>query len=349
MLTQIGLSRARLVIRQADEHGTVVCDKLTGGRLSPRVDRSIEGVEAEKLVRILRRLAELVEVAERRGVKFPDLLSARSGDPSGNRKLPTHRLTWTGAGGESYAWSEQQARQIAKERKLVIAEVEEDSDDAPLGPTDDGAEASKPLIGSNIAILRELHENRELERVFEQLTAFGIDIVDFALVQEESVTGERLPTRFAWELTAAATGGSGSVADSANSTPDTDRSHEEASADSGTDSEDHDGAPTGAAAASASGPASRVVEVPGVSGILPALHDVGRRGLEIKRFKGLGEMDAEQLWETTMDASRRVLLRVTWDGAAEADTLFSILMGEQVEARRKFIEDHALEVKNLDV
>jgi DNA gyrase subunit B len=60
-------------------------------------------------------------------------------------------------------------------------------------------------------------------------------------------------------------------------------------------------------------------------------------------------MDAEQLWDTTMDASRRTLLRVSWDGAAEADTLFSILMGEEVEDRRRYIEEHALEVKNLDV
>ena len=71
--------------------------------------------------------------------------------------------------------------------------------------------------------------------------------------------------------------------------------------------------------------------------------------MEIKRFKGLGEMDASQLWETTMDATRRTLLRVNWDMAGEADYLFTTLMGEEVEPRRRFIEDHALEVKNLDV
>ena len=60
-------------------------------------------------------------------------------------------------------------------------------------------------------------------------------------------------------------------------------------------------------------------------------------------------MDAEQLWETTMDATKRVLLRVNWDMVSNADALFSVLMGEEVEPRRKFIEDHALEVKNLDV
>jgi DNA gyrase subunit B len=60
-------------------------------------------------------------------------------------------------------------------------------------------------------------------------------------------------------------------------------------------------------------------------------------------------MDAEQLWDTTMDPKKRVLLKVTWDMASDADSLFSILMGEEVEPRRKFIEEHALDVKNLDV
>jgi DNA gyrase subunit B len=69
----------------------------------------------------------------------------------------------------------------------------------------------------------------------------------------------------------------------------------------------------------------------------------------VKRFKGLGEMNAEQLWETTMDPSRRTLLKVNWDMASNADGLFTILMGEEVEPRRKFIEEHALEVRSLDV
>src|SRR5690242_19035926 len=57
---------------------------------------------------------------------------------------------------------------------------------------------------------------------------------------------------------------------------------------------------------------SRIVEAPNLAEILDALHEIGRRGMEIKRFKGLGEMDAEQLWETTMDPARRTLVRVTW-------------------------------------
>jgi len=80
-----------------------------------------------------------------------------------------------------------------------------------------------------------------------------------------------------------------------------------------------------------------------------AVRHIGGKGIEIKRFKGLGEMNSEQLWETTMDPARRTLLQVTLDDAGEADRLFSILMGDDVEKRRNFIRDHALEVQNLDV
>ncbi len=83
--------------------------------------------------------------------------------------------------------------------------------------------------------------------------------------------------------------------------------------------------------------------------VLKAVRQAGRRGIEVTRFKGLGEMDAEQLWETTMDPARRTLLRVTIEDAVQAERTFGILMGEEVEPRREFIERHALEVKFLDV
>src|SRR6202522_3329123 len=75
----------------------------------------------------------------------------------------------------------------------------------------------------------------------------------------------------------------------------------------------------------------------------------GRKEYMVQRYKGLGEMTAEQLWETTMDPERRTLLQVRLEDIAECETIFTTLMGEDVEARRKFIEDNALDVKNLDI
>ena len=83
--------------------------------------------------------------------------------------------------------------------------------------------------------------------------------------------------------------------------------------------------------------------------ILAGIKEVGRRGLQIKRFKGLGEMNPKELFETTMNPARRKLLRIDLTDAIEAEEMFTKLMGEEVEPRRQFIEDNALNVRNLDV
>jgi DNA gyrase subunit B len=266
VLTDIALDNAVLIVQNDD-----------GG-----VARRIEGDSLRRLTKQLTRLEELVAISERRGTAFPRLLAMRSSDPSGRGRLPSHRVTW--AEGSELCWSEEDARRLISSKGLHL-------DD--LGAETNG---SRALLAS----LREMHENRELDRIVERLAELGIDITDYALTQREDVTGSKSPAKFVWVV------------------------------DPGKESEAR-------------------FDAPNVPAIMRTLKDVGRRGMEVKRFKGLGEMNAEQLWETTMDPSKRTLLRVSLDAAADADELFSTLMGEDVERRRTYIEDHALEVKNLDI
>ena len=83
--------------------------------------------------------------------------------------------------------------------------------------------------------------------------------------------------------------------------------------------------------------------------LLEYLVEQGKKSLSITRFKGLGEMNADELGDTTMNPEKRILLQVKLEDAVEAEETFTTLMGEDVEGRRKFIEENALEVKNLDI
>ncbi len=245
--------------------------------------RRIAKNELGKVAKQLSRLSDLIGISERRGTPFTKLLDMREDDPEKKDRLPRFRVVWPN--NEIVCWSEEDARKVISENDLLL-------DDMNIEVENGNA--------SRIAALRELHENREIDVLIESLFEFDIDINDYFLAQEETVSGEKLTTKYAWIV------------------------------DSGSDKEE-------------------TIDVPNVPNILDSLRQIGRRGIEIKRFKGLGEMNPEELWDTTMDPEKRTLLRVAWDAASDADQLFTTLMGEQVECRRKYIEDHALEVKNLDI
>ncbi|MBX3410379.1 MAG: DNA gyrase subunit B [Phycisphaeraceae bacterium] len=319
-LMDLGLDDAALVVREIpegeiDERGYVA-----------RESARLEGQQLKRALHLVRRMLELVEIAQRRGVQFVDLLRVRSNDPERQGRLPTHKVVWQA--GEEYAWSESQALDIITRRGLRMA------DHTPQP----GGEGSEPISGDRLATLRELHENRELDRIFSELTVMGVPVTpaSFSDTQGEAVTGEKLPARFAWVITKARTASETAAAEGASAEGD-EEPEERASAGLVTTVRSRDGK------------AGTVVEAPNIPAILDALREIGRRGLEVKRFKGLGEMDADQLWETTLDPTRRTFIRVTMEMGTEADQLFSILMGEEVEPRRRYIEEHAMEVKNLDV
>ncbi|MCH2160782.1 MAG: toprim domain-containing protein, partial [Phycisphaerales bacterium] len=276
VLTDLALKNAILVTR--DEEGAVT------GR--------VQGDELRRTLRRLERLEELANVSKRRGFLFTDLLARRADDPDKQQRLPRFHLRWTG--GEGFYWTEADAIAFVEDEQLVLE-----------GLSAGGAEEDNEPIAdpTQVVTMRELHENREIETIIDELAPHGIDINDWDLVQQEDVTGVLLPTPYGWII---------EEGDKDKETPE-------------------------------------IVEAANIPSILRSLHEVGRRGIEVKRFKGLGEMEPMQLWETTMDPEKRTLFKVTWDAASEADTLFTTLMGENVEARRAYIEEHALEVKNLDI
>ncbi len=269
-LTDLGLDGTVLIVRDPDSNEEI---------------RRLEGVELKTVIDLLNKLEESVKVVQRRGIDFARLLHERDKDIEG--RLPLFRIVVDGKD-EFFHTLEARDAWLLKEEARI---------DVPAATTTngDGAAATPESKFRKVQKSQEMHETKELDRLFKELTRNGLSIDDYFLTQEESVTGEKLTTKYALI----------------------------------TEGESHD--------------------VASVAQIIPGLHKIARTRIEIKRFKGLGEMNSEQLWETTLDPAKRVLMRVTLEQAIDAEQMFSVLMGEDVERRRQFIEEHALEVKNLDV
>jgi DNA gyrase subunit B len=270
-LTDLGLEGTELVIRDAD----------TG-----KESRRLGGEELRRVIELLNKLEEIVKVVQRRGIDFADFLAKRDS----NGRLPLYRVVVEGE--EFFFHSATDRDEFLRDRNLVVddPEMAQVADGSPVAPPKPENDFQQRLQKNH-----ELHEVKDLEKLFTQLEGYGPSVEDYYLTQEESVTGEKLATRYALVTE------------------------------------------------------GKTVDVAGVAQIVPEIHNIAKQGLEIKRFKGLGEMNSEELWETTLDPSKRVLLRVTLHEAGEAERMFSVLMGEDVERRRQYIEEHALEVKNLDV
>jgi DNA gyrase subunit B len=263
----------------------VVRDSETGAE-----HRRIANEELKQVVDLLSRLEELVKVIQRRGIDFGKFLEVYEE----HGRLPQYQVIIDGE--EFYPADASKRDELLKREGLWVEEAPAIAADTPTPPPDDKPAAPNGdgqwlRLKKNV----ELHEVKDLEKLFAQLAGFGLKIEDYFLTQEESVSGEKLMTRYALA------------------------------------SED------------------KTIPVAGVGQLLAEVFNLGKHGMEVKRFKGLGEMNSGELWETTLDPAKRTMLRVTLEEAGEAERLFSVLMGEDVERRRKFIEDHALEVKNLDV
>ena len=266
IMVDMGLDGTTLLVR--DDEGREVVRRVDGDALREVVDR-------------LHRLGEIVDILGRRGIDFADFLGLR--ERHGGR-LPTVRVVLDG---EETFFADAAERDAYFEQHQI---VDNEDDLAEVQGSDDGKSVGRELQRND-----ELHEVKELSKLIGELAETGLRIDDYFLTQEESVSGELLPTRYAYQRD------------------------------------------------------DKTLDVAGLAGLLPQLYALAKSGVEIKRFKGLGEMNYDELWETTLDPAARKLLRVTLDQAEEAERLFSILMGDDVEQRRKYIEDHALEVKNLDV
>jgi DNA gyrase subunit B len=256
---------------------------MNGSKVVCQDGTEFEGEHLRRIVGMMRRLEEPLELLERRGLTLRHLaLKARETDGT----LPQYRVFL----GRKEHWfhnkEERDAFVEAEEKKLghELSVAEEPSASEKNGKGTPPHEETLQVV--------DLHEIRTINEVLRDLRGFGIKLAD--LYPPGAKDGETFyPFRIVQD--------------------------------------DH------------------VVRLTSLRELLPQLRALGEKGRKVTRFKGLGEMDDTELWETSMNPEHRTLLKVTMEDAVAADEMFRILMGDQVEPRREFIEKHALDVKDLDV
>lgn len=283
-------------IRYVQTHEKMVTELISLGLNGSRVVFSngdeLTGEHLERIVKLMQRLDEPLELLERRGVTLKHLHSKSVNAD----KLPEYRVFL----GKQEHWfydkdqvlEFQQAEEKRLGRELTIAGAATPQP-APQ-PTSEHAPATPGTTSPREEVLQisDLHEIRTINNALTELRGYGIRVPD--LYPPGAKDGE---TFYPFKIL----------------------------------QDDH------------------VVKMTCLRELLPQLRDLGERGMKVTRFKGLGEMDAEELWDTTMNPADRTLLKVTMEDAVAADEMFRVLMGDAVEPRREFIEKHALDVKDLDV